>query len=142
MRRGWAGAGRIVTRMVHLAAILAQQGSPEQIRQGFGLLVIVMGLGVGLIVIAGGLAAANRRRWQGRRKRRGHTGLPVDAWREAGARAHTPSVAELEMRMGRRFRRRRHDDRPGGRGDGGSSWGGWDSGGGSGGDAGDGGGEK
>lgn len=79
------------------SSTLAQQGteSVSQIRDGFGLLIILVGIGVTLIVIALGLAMANRRSLRPRRKRR-HAGPRVDPWKEAGARARTPTAWELE----------------------------------------------
>lgn len=79
------------------AHMLAQQ-SPQpisQIRDGFSLLVILVGLGVALVVIALGLVMANRR-MHGPRKKRRHAGPKVDAWKEAGSRARTPTAWELE----------------------------------------------
>lgn len=76
----------------------APPGSPApvaQLRSGFTLLIIVIALGVALIVIALGLTMANRRAY-GRRVKKRHPGPKVDAWKEAGARARTPTAWELE----------------------------------------------
>ncbi len=67
----------------------------SQIRDGFGLLIILVGIGLALIVIALGLTMANRRT-HGPRKKRRHPGPIVDPWKEAGARARTPTAWELE----------------------------------------------
>lgn len=79
------------------ALTIAQQTAQpiSQIRNGFSLLVILIGLGVALVVIALGLVMANRRS-HGPRKKRRHAGPKVDAWKEAGARARTPTAWELE----------------------------------------------
>jgi hypothetical protein len=60
-----------------------------------------MALGVTLLVIALGLALANRRAWSRRKKRR-HPGPKVDAWRESASRIATPTASELERHMGNR----------------------------------------
>jgi uncharacterized membrane protein YgcG len=88
--------------MPGIALQLAQSTPPPappapvaQLRSGFTLLIILIALGVALIVIALGLTMANRRSY-GRRVKKRHPGPKVDAWKEAGARARTPTAWELE----------------------------------------------
>ena len=76
---------------------LAQESSESvrQLRSGFALFIVLIGICVALIVIAVGLTMANRRS-RGPGKKRRHAGPRVDPWREAGSRARTPTAWELE----------------------------------------------
>lgn len=125
--------------MPTLTRTIAQAGSEpvSNIRDGFGLLILLLGIGVALVVIAlGMMVVARRSRTPGARKR--HAGPRVDAWKEAGARARTPTAWELEKSNRPRAKRKKEIDpeafeeglEEGGNGsDGGSGGGGGDGGG-------------
>lgn len=100
--------------MPDAASILAQQAPTtpapvQQIRTGFGLLVILVALGVMLIVIALGLTMANRKKHAPRVKKR-HPGPKIDAWRESAARVRVPTAWELEKGVRTRNKPPRRSD--------------------------------
>ncbi|MBX3367563.1 MAG: hypothetical protein KF912_09675 [Phycisphaeraceae bacterium] len=94
-----------------LARTIAQAGSEpvSNIRDGFGLLILLIGICVALVVIAlGMMVVARKSRTPGTRKR--HAGPKVDAWKEAGARARTPTAWELEKSNRPRVKRKKEID--------------------------------